>query len=318
MDKKLSRNIRLGIFVVLGTFFMVVGLYMLGDRQSMFSSTITLKTYFSDVNGLMAGNEVRLSGINIGTIESVDINNDTSVVVTLRIEEDAARFIHKNCIAKVGTDGLMGNKLINLNNPDMNAPVVEDGDILKADEGVDMDVVMKTLDATNTNIKLITDDLKSITDKLNKSSSLWQLLGDTVLADNLENAVVNIKVTGQRTAVIAGDLSKIVKDVKDGKGAIGALVTDTSLANQVKQTVVDIKFVSNKMAVVTGDMAFMTNKMKDGQGSVGRLIMDTTFVHNLNAGLKSVNMAATGFSDNMEALKHTWPLKKYYRRRGVK
>ncbi|HEU4718787.1 MAG TPA: MlaD family protein [Bacteroidia bacterium] len=316
MEKKTSRNLRLGFFVLLGTLFLVLGLYMMGNQKNLFGSTFHLKAYFKNVNGLMEGNEVRLFGINVGTVESVEIKSDSAVEVVMLIKEGTEKYIKKNCLAKVGTDGLMGSKIVNLQNPPQGATIVTDGDIISVDNGINTDEVMRTLNATNENIKTITDDLKDITGKLRGQNSLWKLLGDSVLAQNLNSAIVNIKLTGQNTAIISGDLSTIIRNVKNGKGTIGALVTDTSLATQVKQSVVNIDFISDRLAVVSGNLDVLTTTAKNGQGSVGQLIMDTTFVHNLNQGILTVNKGAQGFSDNMEALKGTWPLRRYYKRQA--
>lgn len=115
MANETSKNIRVGLFVMIGTAFLIFALYLIGAKQNLFGSTFRLKAQFKNVNGLMAGNNVRFTGIDVGTVESVDILNDTTVNVTMVIEDKVQEFIKKNATAAVGTDGLMGNKLININ-----------------------------------------------------------------------------------------------------------------------------------------------------------------------------------------------------------
>jgi phospholipid/cholesterol/gamma-HCH transport system substrate-binding protein len=115
MDNPGTRNLKLGIFTMGGLLFIVFMLYMIGSSRNMFSSNFEISARFRSVNGLMAGNNVRLSGIDVGTIRRIDFINDTSVQVVMVIEKKVRPFIKKNSLASVGTDGLIGSKLININ-----------------------------------------------------------------------------------------------------------------------------------------------------------------------------------------------------------
>ena len=74
MKKNTSNKIRLGIFVSLGIVVFILGIYFIGERQQLFRSTFRLSGVFKDVAGLQAGNNVRLSGINVGTVENISIS----------------------------------------------------------------------------------------------------------------------------------------------------------------------------------------------------------------------------------------------------
>ncbi|MBK7666854.1 MAG: MCE family protein [Sphingobacteriaceae bacterium] len=95
MDNAASRNVRLGIFVLAGLAFLITVLYMVGEKRSLFGSTIKISTQFYNVNGLMAGNNVRFSGVNVGTVESVEIISDSSVNAIIVIDEEVAKYIKK-------------------------------------------------------------------------------------------------------------------------------------------------------------------------------------------------------------------------------
>jgi hypothetical protein len=94
---------------------------------------------------------------------------------------------------------------------------VEDGDVFSTKSPLGTDDMMRTLNITNENVRDITIDLKNIVKKLNSPNTLWSILMDTVVAENVKQAIVNIKVTGERTAIITGDLSRIVNTLKMGK-----------------------------------------------------------------------------------------------------
>lgn len=318
MGKERIQDLRLGIFVVTGTLLLIVAFYLIGNKQNLFGSTFRISAYFHNVGGLMSGNNVRYAGIDVGTVETVEIVSDTSVKVVMLLDEKIQKFLKKNCKASVGTDGLMGNKLVNINSASEAAPLIEDGDVIQTIKPIETDEMVRTLNTTNENMKEITSDLHLITQKINNSNSLWSLLMDTVMAENVKNAIVSIRLTGDRTATVAGDLSGIMNSIKQGNGTLGALITDTSFSGKLNQAIVNVDMVSDKLAVVTGDLSGISEKIKNGEGSVGALLMDTTFVHNLNASINSINKGAEGFSENMEALKHSFLLRKYFRKKARK
>src|SRR3989344_5478928 len=131
MIKDLSRNVKLGIFVFAGTIFFIGVLYMIGSKRNLFSSNILISAKFYNADGLMSGNSVRFAGINIGTVKNVEIINDTTVLVQMVIESNVTTHIKKNSIASIGTDGLMGNKLVNIGSVNEAAETIEEGDELK-------------------------------------------------------------------------------------------------------------------------------------------------------------------------------------------
>ena len=115
MRNKKVDNAKVGLLVLLGLVFLVLTLYMIGKNRNLFGSTFTIKAVLNNVNGLVPGNNVRFKGIDVGTVKSITVANDTAIYVIMTIDKNMKPYIKKNAIASVGTDGLMGNKLININ-----------------------------------------------------------------------------------------------------------------------------------------------------------------------------------------------------------
>lgn len=316
--KEENRNIRLGLFVGIATILLIAALYIVGDKQNLFGSSFRISANFHDVNGLMKGNNVRFAGIDIGTVESIEIINDTSINVVMVIEKKLQEHIKKNAIASIGTDGLMGNKLVNINTSKEPSDAVSEGDVLQSLNPLEMDEMIRTLNVTNENIKVISGNLRSITDKFNNKNSLWSILMDTVVADNVKTSIVNLKLMSNHGIMITGNLKALIDDVKNGKGSIGALITDTTFASKITQTVVKLERVSDTAAIITGNLSQITNKLKNGKGSIGVLLNDTTLVHNLNQSVENIKSGAGKFDENMEALKYSWPFKKYFKKQVKK
>lgn len=318
MANETGRNLKLGAFVLAGTLFLIVVLYMIGAKRNLFSNTFTISADFYNVNGLMAGNNVRFSGINVGTVESVEIISDSSVRVVMLIQDKVKSYIKKNAVATVGTDGLMGNKLININaaKDGSTAPNIDEGDALKTLRPIETDEMIRTLSTTNDNIKNITTDLKTIAQKINSRNTLWSLLMDTVVAENIKQAVVNIKMAGSNAAVVIGDLHHLTNEMKGGKGLIGTLITDTTLSTRLDHTMVKLNLAGDNLAVMTGDLSKVSKSLNTNEGTLGMLIMDTMFVKDLKSAMKNLDNGTGNFNDNMEALKHNILLRKYFKKKA--
>jgi phospholipid/cholesterol/gamma-HCH transport system substrate-binding protein len=262
----------------------------------------------------MQGNNVRYAGIDVGTVESITIINDTSVKVVMVIEKKIQPYIKRNALASIGTDGLMGNKIVNINSIKDYGKMIKEGDILEASKPIEMEEMVKTLSSTNDNMKVITYNLKNITNKINSKNSLWSLLMDTVVAENVKSAVVNIKLMSNKSVLITGNINKITENINNGKGSIAALITDTILSYNLKQSVIKLKKISDTSAIISGNISSIVNKINSSKGTIGVLLNDTMLVHNLNKGIISIDNGAGNFNENMKALKYTWPFKKYFKK----
>src|SRR6478752_9985361 len=99
MEKTTSQKIRLGIFVIIGLVLFIVMVYFIGKKQKMFGDTSELYSVFENVNGLELGNNVRYSGVNVGTVTEIIMINDTMIKVTMIIDDAIFHHIKKNAIA---------------------------------------------------------------------------------------------------------------------------------------------------------------------------------------------------------------------------
>jgi phospholipid/cholesterol/gamma-HCH transport system substrate-binding protein len=314
MQREMNRNIRLGLFVAAGTVLLVLALYLIGNKQNLFGSTFTISAKFYNVNGLQKGNNVRFAGIDVGTVQSVEIVNDSSVNVVMVIEKNVQRFIKKSAVVNIGTDGLMGNKLVNINSGGNGTASVEEGDELKTIKPIEINDMVRTLTVTNENVKVITGNLRNITDKINSKNSLWSVLMDTVVSENVKAAIVNLRLMSNQSLMVTGNIKDLLGDIKRGKGMLGALITDTALSSKVRQVVVKLDRFSDTAATVSGDISQIVKGLKQGKGSIGVLLNDTTLISNLNKSMENIKSGSEGFNENMEALKVSWPFKKYFKR----
>src|SRR5688500_3974021 len=115
MKHKPINNAKLGIFVIAGIVFLIMTLYMIGRNRNLIGPTFTINAVVSNVNGLMPGNNVRFKGIDVGTVKSITLENDSAIIVSMLIDKKMKPYLKQNAIATIGTDGIMGNKLVNIN-----------------------------------------------------------------------------------------------------------------------------------------------------------------------------------------------------------
>ncbi|HEX5168515.1 MAG TPA: MlaD family protein [Cyclobacteriaceae bacterium] len=307
-------NVRLGLFVLAGLLFLILSLYLIGKNRNLFGSTFEIHARFNNVNGLVPGNNVRFSGIDVGTVRSIELKDDSSIFVTMVIDKKVKQFIRKNALASIGTDGLMGNKLININSREGEAEPVEEGDLLLSRKPVETDEMLRTLNTTNENIVVITSNLKEITRKLNNSNSLWNLLADTVVAVDIKNAVAAIRRAGNNTEKFTREADDLIQRLKQGDGLAGTLITDSLLVQNLRSSLGDLQLASQNAVKVTSELSDMVNKIEEGEGTTGRLLSDTTWSAKLYETLVNIEEGTARFNENMEAMRHNFLFRGYFKK----
>jgi len=194
MKKSTGNKMRLGIFVSLSITLFIAGIYFIGQRQQLFSHTFQVSGIFKDISGLQVGNNVRFSGINVGIIEDIKQITDSTVKVDMVIDENSRKFIKKNAKAIIGSDGLMGNKIILIIPGTIGKKQLSNNDIIETAQAVSMDDILIKIKVTADNAANITDDLSVIMQSIRDGKgAIGKLLMDSTLAENIGRAIVNIK-----------------------------------------------------------------------------------------------------------------------------
>ncbi len=318
MAKRIVNHIKLGIFVMAGLAFLILLLYVIGSNKNMFGNTFTLKARFENVQGLKPGSNVRFGGIDAGTVKSIEVLNDTTIEVTLFVKEKMKNFIRKNAIVTITTDGLMGNKLVNLKPSKEEGPIVQEGDILYSTPSPDTDDILKVLNTTSSDIAVIASDLKFTVQRLNSSKALWGILEDESLPVNIRSSLADLKNASEKMSRAMINLNTIVSNVKDGKGSIGELLNDTTIAHNIKDAVAQIRVIESRADTLTVQMntlvADISNKVNNGQGPVNALLENKEMTENLSNSLKNIEKGTRDFNEVMMAAKNNFLFRGYFRK----
>jgi phospholipid/cholesterol/gamma-HCH transport system substrate-binding protein len=314
MKTKQIDNAKLGIFVLSGLVFMIVTLYMIGKNRNLFGSTFTIKAVVTNVNGLVPGNNVRFKGIDVGTVKEVMISDDTSIYIVMTIDDKMKRHIKQNALASIGTDGLMGSKIININSQSGDAAAVVEGSIIQSRKPIETDEMLRTLSTTNSNMERITSNLKEITVKLNSSNSLWNLLSDTTITDDLKYAVRDFRRAGSNTADLTGSAKSMINRFDRGEGLVGTIFTDTLLTSRLDSTLFKIQLASDRTLDMVENLESVVSNLKEGEGTAGLVLADTTLRNKLLRSAGNIEQGTFRFNENMEAMKSNFLFKGYFKK----
>jgi len=315
MERTAAEKIRLGIFVIIGTALLVVTAYLIGNRQSMFGSTFTVHAVFRNVNGLQQGNNVRYAGINVGTVKRIQMINDTTIVVSLLLQENIIKHVKTDAITTIGSDGLVGSMIVNIVPGNGLAPQVSSGDTIVSYSRIGAEDMLSTLNKTGENAALLTADLLQVTEALKQGrGTLGRLLNDTLMAANLEQTIQNLKIASSNADKTLMQVNEFVAGEAFKNSVAGVLLTDTISGNRLKKTLENLETSSDEIVSVTRQLDSLVMVISSGEGTLNYLATDTVLVRNLDATIHNLKEGTARFNENMEAMKSSFLTRGYFKK----
>ncbi|MGB4969255.1 MAG: MlaD family protein [Saprospiraceae bacterium] len=187
-------KVRLGLFIIGGLGLFVVAIFLIGRQKNLFDPVFKITTNFYNVSGLLVGNNIRFSGVNVGTVGNIDILNDSTVKVDMLIKKDVRRFIKEDSEVAIGSEGLIGDRLLIITQGSTEASEVLEGQHLLSKEPVETDAIMSSLKITAENAEVISQELAEIMLKVNTGNgTLGRLIQDSTIAENFNQTILNLK-----------------------------------------------------------------------------------------------------------------------------
>jgi phospholipid/cholesterol/gamma-HCH transport system substrate-binding protein len=235
MNQSSNYRWKLGMFMILGLLLFVIGIYYIGKNKNMFGSTFALNTKFRNVSGLNVGNNVRFSGINIGTVDRIEFLSDSAVAVHLIIKKEVQQYLKTDAIASIGSDGLMGDKVLTIAPGSSSNQILKDNATISSVKSVEMEDIMKSIKMSVDNAVIITNQLAQFSAKINNSNGvLSKIMTDAAFANSLEKTLTNLESSSH-------EFSTFTKKMNSSKGVLSKLVTDEKLGNSVDSTIIELK-----------------------------------------------------------------------------
>jgi len=285
---------RLGIFIVVGIAIFVVTIFIIGKQQHLFNPVFKITTNFKNISGLQAGNTIRFSGIEVGIVDNIKIINDSTVQVDLLVRRDVQQFIKADSYATISSSGIIGDKIIIITQGSTNSPMAEDGQHILSNEPLETDEIMKSLKTTAESAEVITMQLSEIMMNINSGQgTLGRLIQDSTIAENINETIENFKKSSE-------GLDQTIEVTKENVFAFMESLQKTAA----------------KTEVASNELGEIMTKINSGEGAIGMLLKDTSIVNNIDETIINLKESSIGLNENMEALKHNFLFRGYYRRQA--
>ncbi len=316
-----SRAVIVGIFVFIGVAIFIVTILTLGSQHKTFAKSITVKSFFDNVNGLQKGNNIWFSGVRVGIIRNVSLRQNGTVEVDMSIEDESVKFIPYDVKAKLSTDGLIGNKIIEIYGGTPNAAKIKEGDIINAEKLLSTEAMMSTLSKNNDNLFAITSDFKIISNRLAQGKgTLGKLLTDETMMDELNATTGILKKAAQNLQQLSTNVDAYTKKLNDKGTLANDLVTDTVIFNKLRATVSRLQNVADSSQRIianfktTGDI--INTGLKDKNTPAGMLLNDASSAATIKITLQNLQSASKKLDEDLEAVQHNFLLRRFFKKKA--
>jgi phospholipid/cholesterol/gamma-HCH transport system substrate-binding protein len=315
MDSNTKKKIMIGILTLLGGILFFIGIFFIGKKENLFSATFTLNAVFKDINGVKKGNYVYYAGYRAGIVQDITFINDSMIKVDMKMDKQLQHLIKKDSKVYIATEGLVGDKIIEIKPVFESKIAVNDNDILVATNPFNTHEIIQKLLATNNNATVISDNLAKLSVSINKPHKglISTLYNDSITVNNFVEIVHSLKATGKHMNILSSNLENIINNIDLNKGVVGALLSDTSLKRDINETIKNLNTISVYSLKVSETL---NNSMQNPNtnNAIGVLLKDTIFAKNLKEGIENFKTSTSKLDQNMDALSQNKLLKKYFKK----
>ncbi|MDB5229963.1 MAG: hypothetical protein JWN76_768 [Chitinophagaceae bacterium] len=314
---KNNRSVVVGIFIFLGLAILVFTIFTLGGQKKTFVKSFTINAVFNDVNGLLQGGNVWFSGVKIGTVKHMSFYGNSRVLVAMSIEESLHSHIRKDAFAKIGSEGLIGNKIVVIYGGTLAAPPVAKNDFLKVESSASTEDMMATLQANNKNILEITTKFKSISSKIDSGNGvLSTLINDRTMANNLKTTVASLQAAAVKTNNALSQLENFSAQLNKPGHSIHDLANDTTMFHNIKGTVSKLQNAVNDVNAFSANLKTVSDKMIRNNNVIGVLTNDTATAGSLKTTFKNLESGSHKLDEDLEAVQHNFLLRGFFRKKA--
>lgn len=263
---RISHELKVGALITVGLVIALMTVFLVGERQGLLKQRYYLKAQFDDAGGLQKGAPVRVSGFQVGVVNSIDLVETAGkprVEITLRIEKSWQSKIRKGSVARVSSLGLLGDKLVEIVPAKQSNAILNNGDLLMTKEVMPPEEILAVVAEISDTLRSTTLSLNVIMKKIEKGTgTLGKMIDDPRLYTNLDSVMVS--------------MNHLILLIKGNKGTIGRLMNDPSLYNSLNQTMSNINTISDSL--------------KRGQGSLGKMLREPDIYNTLDSTSKRLDV----------------------------
>ena len=246
MEGSRSTQFRVGAFVVGALLVATIIAFGIGKDSNIFSKKAKFRTVFRDAGGLRQGNQVRIAGVNVGTVDKVDFDSKGRILVRFTVSEEARGLVRKGSKASIGSKGMLGDRLLEVSVGE--GPRLPNGSFVMGEESSDLSSYMRKVGSILEDVSLTAKSLRTATEPLNTPEF------------------------GEDIRTTTHEFAKVASMAANGKGTVQKLLTDPKLAQSVDQTIQSLRQTSNDMQGVMKDVRAVVQEIRSGDGSAHDLI----------------------------------------------
>ncbi len=330
MSEQKKRYIRLGLFVISTSALLIVAIYLIGNNKNLFGANFAISTILTDAGGLQVGNNVHYAGLNVGTVDKISMISDSTIKVDLKIAERIRPYIKKDAVARISIDGIVGSTLINIVPGSGEAAEIEEGDVLESASLPGTSDLISTLGNTNLNVAKFVEDLLEISKSIKEGPGMVNtLIEDPNAASDLVLTVRNLQRASEKSISILSKLESEVSALEHSKGLIHQLVNDTvvmtnliqmskslhqNYTEQLSPLIHNLEKSGEHIAKSASDLVEILDSVKNSEGTIHLLLYDTNVASSTANTLQNLEEGTAKFNENMEALKHSFLTRRYFRK----
>jgi len=309
-----KRIILVGLFVILGILFFLSGILIIGNIHETFTKKLKVTALFDDVSGLQIGNNIWFSGVKIGVVNKLHFYGKSQVEVTMKIDVDSRQYIRKDAFVKIGTDGLIGNKILVIYGGSAMANEVHEGDTLEVEKTFTNEDMINMLQENNKNVLEITTDFKTISHNvLAGEGSIGKLLKDDAIYDNMNNATKSLQLASAKAQVLMNTLNDFSEGFNKKGSFANDLVNDTMVFNSIQKSAAQLQ----QMTVKANSLVAKLNEASSNPNSaLGVLLYDEVSGSQVKETLKNLESSSEKLDENLEALQHNFLLRGFFKRKA--
>jgi phospholipid/cholesterol/gamma-HCH transport system substrate-binding protein len=311
-----KRAVYVGIFVLLGLLFLIAGILTIGNLRNTFSKKLHVVAIFNDVNGLQKGNNIWFSGVKIGTVKAIRFQRKSYVKVIMNIDKSARQYIRNDALVKISTDGLIGNKILVIEGGSYKSEAIAEGDTLEVAQTLSTEEMMNTLQENNRNLVDITRDVKKLSERIRSGEgNVGRLIQDEELFNNLSAAALSLKNASSRADRMVNSLNEFTGRLNKKGTLAHQLTSDTIVFSSLRNSVTEL-------GAITDSAAILVNNLKTASANTltpaGVILHDEAAGASLKATLKNLEGGSKKLEEDLEALQHSFLLRKYFRKKKDK
>lgn len=316
-----NRPIIVGIFIFVGIIILAITIFTLGGQKKTFVKSFAINAIFNNVSGLQTGGNIWFSGVKIGIVKKIKIYGDSKVLVTMSIENDLQSHIHTDSKAKIGSDGLIGNKIIIIYGGHPAQPQINKNGYLAVESALNTDDILATLQNNNKNLLDITTDFKSISKKIDVGKgSIGILINDPTLANNLKTTVASLKETvsnfqtvSVNSKAVLVNLESISHKINVPGNAIHDLAADTTMYRSVKSSIKTLQSASYSLSQFSNNLNKVGQSLNQKDNAVGVFLNDAEVGNSMKKTMENLESSSKKLDVDLEAVQHNFLLRRFFK-----